>query len=199
MTAAEKHLAKVDPIMAELIRIHGPCPIPARKTASLFHMLASSIMAQQLSVKAASTIQGRVQKLCGKPLTPGSVTSVTDDQLRAAGLSRSKAVYIRNIAEAVQNGLTKKKLQTLTDKEAIERLTAIKGIGVWTAEMYLIFGLKRPDILSLGDAGLQRAARELYNQGQIQNDLLPTLGKKWKPYRSTASWYLWQALNNKPL
>jgi DNA-3-methyladenine glycosylase II len=190
---AEKHLKKADPVMAKLIRKHGPCPIAESKTGTLFHMLSTAIIAQQLSVKAAATIEGRVMKLCSNPLTPKSIDAVSDDQLREAGLSRSKAAYIRNIAKACENGLSKRKLQNMDDTEAIKALVAVKGIGQWTAEMYLIFGLKRPDILSLGDAGLQRAARNLYNKEKTKDGLLEKVAERWRPYRSVASWYLWKS------
>jgi len=190
---AEKHLSKVDPVMRRLIKRHGPCRIHELKH-SLFHSLASSVIGQQLSVKAADTIQHRVMKLTSQPLTPKSYLAVSDDDLRAAGLSKSKVSYIRNIATAiVGEGLSKRKLQQLDNEEVMRSLTAIKGIGAWTAEMYLMFGLKRLDVVSLGDVGLQRAARELYNHGQPQDHLLARISETWKPYRTIACWYLWES------
>lgn len=183
--------------MARLIKEQGPCTIWTQKEASLFHSLASAVIAQQLSVTAADTIQHRVMKVASSPLKPGTFLSVDVDLLRAAGLSKSKITYIRNLAEAIANGLSKRRLQGMDDEEAIACLTAVKGIGTWTAQMYLIFGLKRMDVLSLGDAGLQRAARNLYNNGRSRKDLLQQIGEAWRPYRSVASWYLWQSLNNK--
>ena len=186
--------AKGDPVMKRLIKEHGPCRIHA-VNGSLFHHLASAIIAQQLSVKAADTIQSRVMKLTSNPLTPKHWLSADPEALRAAGLSKSKAAYIRNLAEAVdQNRISKRRLYAMGDDEAMLALTALKGIGPWTAEMYLIFGLQRLDVLSLGDAGLQRAARRLYNHGKPKDGLLETVSETWRPYRSVASWYLWQSL-----
>lgn len=197
ISAAEAHLRKADSVLSCLIQQHGPCRIFEPVNHSLFHNLASAIIAQQLSVKAADTIRKRVMKLVSKPLTPRAYLSADQDALRAAGLSKSKMLYIGNLAEAVEAGLSKRKLMGMTDADVINSLTAIKGIGVWTAEMYLIFGLKRLDILSLGDAGLQRAARKLYNDGQSKADLLELVSEKWEPYCSVASWYLWKSLENK--
>jgi len=198
-SSPERHLSKADPVMRRLIREHGACPIAKRNTGTLFHSLASAIIAQQLSVKAADTIQKRVMQLVSNPLTPRAYLATEPDALRSAGLSRSKALYIRNLAEAVENGLTKRTLQVLSDADAIKTLTSIKGIGQWTAEMYLIFGMHRPDVVSFGDAGLQRAARELYNNGKAKTGMLEQVSETWKPYRSTACWYLWRSLHNEPL
>lgn len=195
-TAAEQHLRKADPVMDRLIGKHGPCSMWESRESSLFHSLASAIIAQQLSVKVADTIQRRVMQLTSRPLSPGAFMSAKDEELRAAGLSRQKISYIRNLAEAE---LSKRRLQGMDDIEALAELTAVKGIGQWTAEMYLIFGLKRPDIISLGDAGLQRAARVHYNQGKAKDGLLLRISEKWKPYRSVASWHLWKSLDNEPI
>lgn len=196
LRAAERYLRKVDPVMNRLIGEHGPCGIGNTSPSPMFHHLASAIIAQQLSVKAADTIQRRVMQATSNPLVPRSYRAVDDETLRAAGLSKSKAIYIRNLAEAIENGLSKRSLQSMDDAEVLKQLTAVKGIGTWTAEMYLIFGLNRLDVLSLGDAGLQRAARNLYNHGLPRDGLLHEVGEPWKPYRSVASWYLWKSLAN---
>jgi DNA-3-methyladenine glycosylase II len=190
---AERFLGKVDPVMERLIKQYGPCRIHETKH-TLFHSLASAVIGQQLSVKAADTIQRRVMKLTSRPLTPKSYLAVTEEAVQAAGLSRSKATYIRNIAIAIlEDGLSKRKLQRLDDEQVKRELTAIKGIGSWTAEMYLMFGLKRLDVVSLGDMGLQRAACLLYNNGEPQEHLLARVSETWKPYRTIACWYLWEA------
>lgn len=194
--AAERHLRKADPVMDRLIVRHGPCGLGTPNGHSLFHSLASAIIAQQLSAKAADTIQRRVMAATASPLNPGAIATADVEVLRAAGLSRQKAAYLLNLAEAVGTGLSKNRLRHLDDAQVVAELTAIKGIGRWTAEMYLIFGLGRLDVLSLGDAGLQRAARRLYNGGEAQDALLARVGEAWKPYRSVASWYLWQSLDN---
>lgn len=182
--------------MGRLIKKHGPSQMWASKDTSLFHNLTSAIIAQQFSVKAADTIQRRVMQATSNPLRPAIYLAAEEEQLRLAGLSQSKISYIRNLAEAIGKGLSKQSLKGMNDADAIGRLSAVKGIGAWTAEMYLIFGLKRLDVLSLGDAGLQRAARNLYNQGEPQEGLLARVGARWKPYRSVASWYLWKSLEN---
>lgn len=189
----EQYLAKVDPVMKRLIEQHGSCGIHALKH-SLFHSLASAVIGQQLSVKAANTIQGRVMDLTSNPLSPKAYLSMDVEALRAAGLSRSKTLYIRNIATAiVEGGLSKQKLRHLDDDDVKKTLTAIKGIGAWTAEMYLMFGLKRLDVVSLGDLGLHRAIRNLYNNGTEDAQLLAQISEQWKPYRTIACWYLWKS------
>lgn len=190
---ADRHLAASDPVMARLIKRNGPCRMSI-STSSLFHSLAMAIIAQQLSTRAADTIQARVMRLVSRPLTPKRFAAASPDALRQAGLSKQKAGYIRNLAEAVEAGLSKAKLKRMDDREAIGVLTAVKGVGRWTAEMYLIFGLGRPDVLSLGDAGLQRAAREFYNDGTPEEGLLARVGENWRPCRSVASWHLWTGL-----
>ncbi len=191
---AERHLAIADPVMARLIKKHGPCGIHV-SNGTLFHHLASAIIAQQLSVKAADTIQSRVMRLASRPLTPRSWLAADVEQLRAAGLSKQKESYIRSLAETVdQKHISKQRLRHMEDAEVMASLTALKGIGPWTAEMYMIFGLQRLDVMSLGDAGLQRAARNLYNGGTARDGLLETVSQTWKPYRSVASWYLWMSL-----
>ena len=190
---AENHLSTADPIMKRLIAEHGPCELEGSRH-SLFHSLASAVIAQQLSVKAAATIQGRVMKLTSKPMMPKHFLSAKPEDVRSAGLSRSKDAYIRNIARAiVDDGLSKRKLQGMDDAQVIHELTTIKGIGQWTAEMYLMFGLRRLDVVSLGDVGLQRAARELYNNGKPKEHLLSGISETWKPYRTIACWYLWKS------
>jgi DNA-3-methyladenine glycosylase II len=192
---AETHLSHEDAVMRRLIRHHGPCSLRA-SGESLFHHLASAVISQQLSVQAASTIQGRVMKLTSRPLRPQRFLDTDVEAVRAAGLSGSKVKYIRNIADAIIEGrISKRKLQHMDDQQVKYVLTSIKGIGSWTAEMVLMFGLNRLDIVSLGDAGLQRAARQLYNDGEADDDLLRHISESWKPYRTIACWYLWKAID----
>ena len=194
--SAERCLARSDPIMKRLIAAHGPCPLAERDFAP-FHMLANSIISQQLSYRAASTIKQRVGALVGVPFQCAKVLAVADEQLRGAGLSRAKARYIRELAMQVADGrLEFDEIHMLDDEAVIEKLIQIPGIGRWTAQMFLLFGLKRPDVLALGDAGLQRAARLLYGKGRKSKTLLSRLGSKWQPYRSVASWYLWRSLES---
>jgi DNA-3-methyladenine glycosylase II len=190
--AADRHLRNSDPVLKRLINLHGPYTTQDTQ-GSMFHQLASAIIGQQLSVKAAATIQRRVMNLTSNPLSPKSYMKVGSEEVRSAGLSKSKALYIQNLATAIeQKALSKAMLKGMDDAEVIKRLTAIKGIGLWTAEMYLMFGLNRMDIVSLGDAGLQRAARQLYNKGRHRDGLLARVSEPWKPYRTVACWYLWQ-------
>ena len=191
---AERHLAKADPIMKGLIAKHGHCPIAEREFEP-FHMLANSIISQQLSTRAAATIKQRVGVLVGVPFQIGKVLSTAPAELRGAGLSRAKTRYIGELAAHVSDGrLDFEEILFLNDEAAIEKLVIVPGIGRWTAEMFLLFGLKRLDVLALGDAGLQRAARNLYGKKRSSATLLPRVAESWRPYRSIASWYLWRSL-----
>ena len=194
---AERHLAKVDPVMKRLIAEHGHCPIAAREFAP-FHLLANSIISQQLSTQAAATIKQRVGELVGVPFQTDKVISASTEQLRGAGLSQAKTRYIRELAACVSDGrLAFDQIVLLDDETVIEKLAEVPGIGRWTAEMFLLFGLKRLDVLALGDAGLQRAARTLYGKKRRSKTLLGRVAEIWRPYRSIASWYLWRSLEKK--
>lgn len=187
--AASRHLAK-DDVMKQLIETHGPCPL-AKTAYQPFKTLAGSIIGQQLSVKAASTISGRVQKISGGPLSANRLHATSDTLLRSAGLSRAKTRYLKHLSESVVNRkLVFAKFRQLTDEEVIHHLTELPGIGRWTAEMFLIFGLKRQNILSCGDAGLRRAVNELYGKDIEDFEAI------WKPYCSIASWYLWEHVDS---
>lgn len=195
---AERHLAKADPVMKRLIARHGHCPIALREFEP-FHMLANSIISQQLSTKAAATIKQRVGALVGVPFQMKKVLAVTPEKLRAAGLSNAKTRYIRELASHMREGkLDFDKIISLDDEAVIEKLVIVPGIGRWTAEMFLLFGLKRLDVLALGDAGLQRAAHDLYGSTRSSKTLLPRVAESWRPYRSVASWFLWRSLESRP-
>ena len=180
--------------MKRLIAAHGHCPIAEREFQP-FHMLANSIISQQLSTKAAATIKQRVGVLVGVPFETSKVLSVSTEKLRGAGLSQAKTRYIRELAAYVIDGrLDFDTIISLDDEFVIEKLIVVPGIGRWTAEMFLLFGLKRLDVLAVGDAGLQRAARNLYGKKRKSATLLPRVAEDWRPYRSIASWYLWRSL-----
>ncbi|MSP41021.1 MAG: DNA-3-methyladenine glycosylase 2 family protein [Deltaproteobacteria bacterium] len=182
--------------MKRLIAKHGHCPLAEREFLP-FHMLANSIISQQLSTKAAATIKVRVGELVGVPFETSKVLSVATERLRGAGLSQAKTRYIRELAAHVNDGrLDFDGIVALDDEAVIEKLVIVPGIGRWTAEMFLLFGLKRLDVLALGDAGLQRAARNLYGKKRKSKTLLPRVAETWRPYRSIASWYLWRSLEN---
>lgn len=196
MTTPEEHLSMACPVMAELVVRHGPCTI-AERAYSPFETLAGSIISQQLSVKAADTIERRVLDAIGGGMKPELILAVEPEALRACGLSNAKVKYIRALAERVAAGtMDFDAMAKEPDNDVvIKELVALPGIGKWTAEMFLIFGLKRPDVLSLGDVGLQRAVRLLFGEGET----LETVGDRWQPYRSVASWYLWRHLDAAPL
>jgi len=188
--SAERHLRLNCEIMNGLIGKHGRCSLTARESDP-FRTLVTSIISQQLSSKAADTIEKRVIALAPQ-LTPSAILRVPVESLRSAGLSNAKARYISELARRVKSRqLRFSKLAECSDQEVMEVLIDLPGIGEWTAEMFLIFGLGRLDIIALGDTGLQRATRLLY--GPKAN--LARVSESWRPYRSIASWYLWRHLD----
>jgi DNA-3-methyladenine glycosylase II len=195
MEAARFHLQSADPVLADIIDRVGPYRL--RVTESSFHGLAQSIVSQQLSGRAADTIFGRLTALACHPLTPESVLCLTSEQMRACGLSKQKSAYVLDLAAKTAAGtLDFAALAALPDDKVITRLTSVKGIGVWTAHMYLIFALGRPDILPVGDLGIRNAMRRHY---RLRNPVTPAkmerVAAKWRPWRSVASWYLWRSLD----
>jgi DNA-3-methyladenine glycosylase II len=187
--SAETYLSQADAVMAGLVAKHGPCRLGGREYQP-FQTLVTAIISQQISTKAAATIKGRMLALVAE-FTPAALASVSPDALRSAGLSGAKARYILELARRANDRLIDfDALQTKSDDDALATLVALPGIGRWTAEMFLMSSLNRPDILSLGDAGLQRAVRVLYGEGAD----LTKVAEAWRPYRSAASWYLWRAV-----
>ncbi len=184
-----------DPVLKKLYKKYGPHKFEDR-SERLMEELVEAIISQQLSNKASDTIYKRFLDLFkGKFPKPDEILSMDDEKLRSAGMSYSKVKYIKNIAAAFKNGdLNINKISKMSDDEVIEELTKIKGVGRWTAEMILIFTLKREDIFSLGDAGLKKAVKNLYNL-EKETEILK-LSKSWKPKRSYACWYLWRSLEN---
>ena len=193
---AKKILAR-DLIMKGLINKYGELTLTESKEC--FADLARAIVAQQLSAKAADTIWKRVQALLGGEITAGKLLSVPDVDIRQAGVSSNKIKYMKNIARAVADKtLDFDNIRNCGDDEIIRQLTAIKGVGRWTAEMFLIFSLAREDIFSFGDGGLTSAINKLYGDGiPLTKDEIKTITDKWQPYRSIASLYLWRSLDNK--
>jgi DNA-3-methyladenine glycosylase II len=189
---AEIHLTQCDRVMAKLISTHGPCTLN-RRTFDLFHTLVVSIISQQLSAKASDTIERRIAEYVPYPFNAEEMVCVSPERLREAGLSSRKVAYIQSLAERVNGGLLSYvALASKSDDEVMTALMELPGIGRWTAEMFLIFGLKRPDVVALGDAGLQRAAKMLYPRADSNGNALEKVSERWKPYRSVASWYLWR-------
>ena len=194
---AERHLSGTDKVMDRLISEHGHCPL-AMWEYRPFHTLVASIISQQLSARAADTIESRVAEITSRPFHPNSFAATTVEDLRAAGLSQAKARHILELARRVSGGeLSFATLESEDDEVVVRTLIEVPGIGRWTAEMFLIFGLKRLDVLSLGDAGLQRAAKHLYGREGDGKAVLEKVATAWRPYRSVASWYLWQHLDDK--
>ena len=195
---ARRLLVRRDPVLAALIRKHGVCGLAAAQRSDHFSALVRAITGQQLSTKAAATIYARLIALMPAGLTPEALTSLTDEQMRAAGMSRQKIAYFRDLAQKVLNGaLPLDSLDTLTDDEVIAALTQVKGIGRWSAEMFLIFRLHRPDVLPVDDLGIVTAMKNVYRlRKRPTADRMRKIGESWRPYRSVASWYLWRSLDN---
>jgi DNA-3-methyladenine glycosylase II len=195
IAAAEKHLTRQCPVMRRLIRAHGPCTLGARRRDP-FHVLASSIIGQQLSSKAADTIQGRVHALVGarSRLLPAQVLGARPEDLRACGLSNAKVKWLIEVARRVESGeLSFRRIARMDDASALIELDALPGVGLWTAEMFLIFALDRLDVFSLGDVGLRNGVNRLYNNGaKLDERATLEVVERWMPYRSVASWYLWR-------
>lgn len=185
-----------DKILLKLYKIHGPHKFEDR-SERLMEELIEAIISQQLSIKAADTIYSRFLKLFKSQQfpTPEQILKIDIEKLRGAGMSYSKANYVKNIAKAFKNEEVEiEKIKKMSDEEVIIELTKIKGVGKWTAEMILIFTLNREDVFSLGDAGLKRAIKNLY--GLTDEKEILELAETWKPKKSFACWYLWQSLNN---
>lgn len=196
LTEAELHLSKVDPLLGAAIQQHGT--IPTRRGTDYFTELAESIISQQLSVKASDTIFRRFREVT--ELAPERAANLTEAEAKQIGLSGQKARYIRDLAEHfVQDSAVFAHLDSLNDDEVIAELTEVKGIGVWTAQMFLIFTLGRPDIFAPDDLGLLNALVKLHGlQERPSRQEALHLAEKWAPYRSTACLHLWHLLDNQP-
>ena len=199
---ARRVLARRDPILRDLIRRYGPCGLADNQHTDPFKALVHAIISQQLSTKAAATIARRFADLFERGFpTPGQVAAMPDDRLRGAGLSGQKLSYLRDLCARIEAGvLPLAALDAMDDDQVIEALTQVKGIGRWTAEMFLMFRLQRPDVLPVGDLGIVKAVQRAYRLRKTPTaDRLVRIGESWRPYRSIACWYLWASLDNKPL
>lgn len=198
---ARRLLARRDPVIAALIRQHGPCGLADAQHDDPFTALVHAIVSQQLSTKAAATIKGRFDALAGGRPTPSRVAAIADADLRAAGLSGQKVRYVRDLCARIAAGaLPLDRLDAMGDDEVIAALTEVKGIGRWTAEMFLMFRLHRPDVLPVGDLGIVKAVQRAYRLRKAPNaDRLVKIGEPWRPFRSVACWYLWASLDNAPM
>ncbi len=197
MRKAILHLKKADPVLREIIERVGPCRISYREP--IFETLVRSIVYQQLSGAAAGTIYGRLAEATGEPILPQSILRLTPRRMQRLGLSRQKIEYIRDLARRTHSGeLDFDSCRQLDDEALIEHFTSVKGIGIWTVQMFLIFALRRPNVLPTGDLGVRSAIRKAY---QLEEMPKPTeverIAETWSPYCSIASWYLWRSLDTK--
>ena len=208
MTSAEYHkarrlLMRRDTVLGAAIRQIGDCGLAERQRKDHLSALIGAIVSQQLSTKAAATIFGRFVALFPDGHIPHAqaIHAIDDATLRGVGLSGQKVGYLRDLCTRIADGrLQLEALEALDDELVIERLTSVKGFGRWTAEMFLMFRLHRPDVLPAGDLGIVNAIQRLYGlRKRPDAKRILKLGEAWRPYRSVASWYLWQTLRNEPL
>lgn len=198
------HLSSCDPILGALVADHGPLDEEERRRGrpdDAYGSLVRAIAGQQLSVKAARTIYDRLCGLYGgRTPTPAELIATDPDELRAVGLSRAKASYLRDLAEHVEDGeLDLERLPELPDEEVIAQLIQVKGLGQWTIDMFLMFHLGRPDVLPVGDLGIRKAAQIAYGLRKLPDSAkLTRIAKPWQPYRTLACLYLWASLDNEP-
>lgn len=196
-SSEEQALSRIDPVMSALIDRNGP--IHHAPDSDYFASLTESIVSQQISVKAAASIFSRFKDATG--LDQARVAALSETDARAIGLSGQKYKYLRDLADHfVRDSMVFNHLDTLSDGEVISELTRIKGIGVWTAQMFLMFTLVRMDVFAPDDRGLQLAIKQLYGLSDVPpRSELEAMAEKWSPYRTVASWHLWRLLDNKPL
>jgi 3-methyladenine DNA glycosylase/8-oxoguanine DNA glycosylase len=192
-------LKECDPVLRAIIERVGPFRM--EYGAPQFSSLAEAIVYQQLNGKAAQTIFNRFAALAGEPLTPEGILKLSGEQLRGVGLSKQKSAYLKDLAQKTAEGtLDFSKLPELPDEEVIEHLTQVKGIGVWTAHMFLIFSLRRLNVLPTGDYGVQMALKRHYRKRKLPKPKdMEKIARAWEPYRSVACWYMWRSLDIKTL
>lgn len=198
---ARRVLMRRDAILAPVIKKHrqrSPLDTPVMDP---FPALVRTITAQQISTKAAATIHGRLVALMPGGVTPEALLALTDEQLRQAGLSRQKTTYLRDLASKVASGeLPVHSLHELSDEQVIDAIVKVKGLGRWSAEMFLMFRLHRPDVLPVDDLGIVNAIMRLYRlRKKPKADRIKKIGEAWRPYRTVACWYLWRSLENMPI
>lgn len=196
---AQRHLARRDPVLRQLIARVGPCTLMHNPDG--FEVLVRAIVSQQISSKAAMSISSRLIQSLGKAgLSPAAVVKASEAKLRGAGLSANKIRFLRDLADRCKRGeLNLEELPALPDEEVIERLVPVHGIGRWTAEMFLIFSLGRPDVLPLADLGLRAGVKRQYQLPDMpaKEDLLER-AEPWRPFRSIATWFIWRSFGNVP-
>jgi DNA-3-methyladenine glycosylase II len=199
MRKALNHLRKCDPVLSAIIEKVGPFRM--QYGLPEFASIAEAIVYQQLHGKAAETIFKRFTALTGEPLTPAGILKLSDEQLRGAGLSKQKSSYLKDLAAKTASGLLNfSEIDKLSDEDVIQHLTQVKGIGVWTAHMFLIFSLRRPNVLPTGDYGVQMALKRHYKKRKLPKAKdMEKIARAWEPYRSVACWYMWRSLDIKTL
>lgn len=191
---AERFLAK-DKYIGPLIKKYGPCEIRPSKKGEYFFDLVEAIVSQQLSGKAAATIFERVKKGLDGEVVPAKVLATKKIKFRKWGLSRQKTSYLKDLAQRVERGEIKiKKLDKLSDEEIIKELVLVKGIGRWTAEMFLMFSLARKDIFPVDDLGIQKGISKLFKK-ELKAQEVGKFSQRWSPFRTAASWYIWKVLD----
>lgn len=199
---AARHLAEHDPVLAPIIKRAGPCTM--RPHRNYYQELVESIISQQLSVKAAAAILKKFVALFGGTFpSPEQILSKDIETYRSVGLSRNKAMYIRDLAQHVIDGAVQfDHLDALSNDEIVAELTAVKGIGEWTAHMFMMFCMGRPDVLAHGDLGIRNGIQKLYGLKKLPDAAtIRRIAQKnnWHPYESVACWYVWYSLDNKPV
>ena len=204
-SAAVEHLRGADPVIAGLIDRHGPLSLADRRRgrpADPYGALLRAIVGQQLSTKAARSIYGRLlERFGGRTPSPGELLAADPELVRSAGLSRPKVAYLRDLAARVESGeLEVDRLAELDDEQVAAELTAVKGLGRWTADMFLIFHLGRPDVLAVGDLGIRRAVEREYGLPALPDaSELERIAAPWRPHRTLACLYLWKSLDATPV
>jgi len=194
---AKRHLSQKDATLAHIIRAYKGETLASRGSA--FFSLARAIVGQQISVKAADTVWKKLEATLGGIILPAPVITTEDRRLRACGLSERKVIYLKELAQFFTNR-KRHGWHRQDDEEVITDLISIKGIGRWSAEMFLMFHLMRPDVFPLADLGLQKAIEKHYNAGRKMSPVrMRKLSEMWKPYRSVATWYLWRSLDPIPI
>lgn len=197
MRKAINHLKKADPVLAAIIQKAGPYRVTYMEP--VFQTLVRSIVYQQLSGKAAMTIFNRlVEAAKVTPLTPEAILKMRPQKMRTLGLSKQKTLYIRELAKLTRDGdIQFERLPEMEDAAIIEILTRVKGVGVWTVQMFLMFALQRPNVLPVGDLGVRAAMKKAYGLAELPKPQeMESIAAAWHPYRSIASWYMWRSLEN---
>ena len=201
---AVEHLRGADPVMGALVDAHGPLTLEDRgrgRPTDPYGALLRAIVGQQLSTKAARSIYGRLlERFGGRTPAPAELLAADPELIRSAGLSRPKVAYLRDLAQRIEDGdLVVDRLAELDDDEVSAALTAVKGLGRWTADMFLIFHLTRPDVLPVGDLGIRRAVERAYALDEPPDaERIERTAEPWRPHRTLASLYLWRSLDNEP-